>query len=144
MTRNCIEDTSFLVKSKNAMSEKFIGFLYDKTLKQPKRLQNNVFALYSLERIKIQPGESKKIDMKLSIHLLEQIITCCTFLLTFSKNGLKLENSQYISVDNNIINFNQPINLPWTLQLDLVHRSMNTTFLIRKKQELAFVVPLNE
>ena len=82
--------------------------------------------------------------MKLSIRRPEQIVTCCTLLPAFSKNGLKLENCQYISTDNNIINFNQPINLPWKLQLDLVHRSMNTTFLIRKKQKLAFIVPLNE
>ena len=82
--------------------------------------------------------------MKLSIRLPQQIVTCCTLLLTFSENGLKLENCQYISTDNNIINFNQPIILPWKLQLDLVNRSMNTTFLISKKQELAFIVPLNE
>ena len=100
--------------------------------------------MYSSERITIQPGECKKVDAKLSIRLPEQIVTCCTLLLTFSKNGLKLENCQYISTDNNIINFNQLINLPWKLQLDLVNRSMNTTFLISKKQELDFIVPLNE
>ena len=100
--------------------------------------------MYSSERIKIQPGGYRKIDMKLSIRLPQQIVTCCTLLLTFSENGLKLENCQYISTDNNIINFNQPIILPWKLQLDLVNRSMNTTFLISKKQELAFIVPLNE
>ena len=34
--------------------------------------------------------------------------------------------------------------LPWKIQLDLVSRSMNTTFLICKEQELAFIEPLNE
>ena len=98
--------------------------------------------MYSSERIKIKPGEYKKVDMKFSIRLPEQI-TCCTLLLTW-ENGLKLGSCQYISTDNNIINSNQPINLPWKLQLDLVNRSMDTTFLISKKQELAFIVPLNE
>ena len=120
------------------MSEKFIEFTYDKTLKQPKWVQNNVFVLSSSERIKIQPGESKKIDMKLSICLPEQIIKCCTLLPTFHKNGLKLENCQYISTDNNIINFNQPINLPWKLKMYLVNRSMNATFLKRKKTRISF------
>ena len=65
--------------------------------------------------------------MKLSIRLPEQIVTCHTLLPTFSKNGLKLENYQYISMDKNIINFKRLITLPWTLQLDLVNSSMNNT-----------------
>ena len=82
--------------------------------------------------------------MKLLIYLPEQIITACTLLLSFSEKGLKLENCQNISIDNNTINFNQPINLPWKLQLELVHRSMNTIFSIRKRQEIGYIVPLNE
>ena len=45
------------------MNEKFIEFTYDKTLKGPKRPQKNVFVLYLSKRIKIEPGELKKIDM---------------------------------------------------------------------------------
>ena len=61
------------------MSEKFIvEFTYDKTLKQPKRLQKDVFALYSSERIEIQSGGYKKIDVRLSVRLPEQIVTYCT------------------------------------------------------------------
>ena len=119
-----------------------IEFIYDKTIKRPKRLQNNVFVLHSPERIKIQPGEFKKIDMKRSTHLRENIITTC--LLFLSENGLKLDNSQYISTENNIVNLNQSLNLPWKLQLDTVYRSLNFTFSIRKKQEIGFIVPLNE
>ena len=66
--------------------------------------------------------------MKLSIRLPEQIVTTCILLPSFSKNGLKLENCQYISADNNVINLNQPINLPWKLQFELVNRSMNNLF----------------
>ena len=119
-----------------------IEFIYDKTIKRPKRLQNNVFVLHSPEGIKIQPGEFKKIDMKRSTHLRENIITTC--LLFLSENGLKLDNSQYISTENNIVNLNQSLNLPWKLQLDTVYRSLNLTFSIRKKQEIGFIVPLNE
>ena len=110
------------------MSETFVEFTYDKTLKQPKRIQNNMFALYSSEKIKTKPEESNKIDMKLSICLPEQTVTTWILLPTFRKNGLKLENCQYISKDNSIINCNQPLNLSWKLQLDLLNRSMNTKF----------------
>ena len=113
------------------MSETFVEFTYDKTLKQPKRIQNNMFALYSSEKIKTKPEESNKIDMKLSICLPEQTVTTWILLPTFRKNGLKLENCQYISKDSSIINCNQPLNLSWKLQLDLLNRSMNTNFSIR-------------
>ena len=126
------------------MSETFVEFTYDKTLKQHKRIQNNMFALYSSEKIKTKPEESNKIDMKLSICLPEQTVTTWILLPTFRKNGLKLENCQYISKDNSIINCNQPLNLSWKLQLDLLNRSMNTNFSIRQKLEIAFIVPLNK
>ena len=126
------------------MGNKVFEFVYNKTLKRPKKLQNNLFVLYLLERIRLQPGEFKRVGMKLSIHLPEQIITACTLLSSFSENGLKLENSRYISADNNIINFIQPINLPWKVQLELVNRSINNVFSIRKRQEIGYITTLNE
>ena len=42
------------------------------------------------------------------------------------------------------MNLNQPINLPWKLQMELVNRSLNTTFSIRKKQEIGYITSLNE
>ena len=71
--------------------------------------------------------------MKLSVHLPEQIVTACTLLPSFCENGIKLENCQYISAGNNVINLNQPINLPWKPHFELVNRNMNTTFSICKK-----------
>ena len=67
-------------------------------LKEPKKLQNKVFVLFSLERIQLPPEEFKKVDMKLSIRLPEQIVIAYTLLPSFNKNGLKLENCQYISI----------------------------------------------
>ena len=46
------------------MEEK-IQFIYDKITRRPKRLENNVFILYAPERILLQPGEVKEINMKL-------------------------------------------------------------------------------
>lgn len=100
--------------------------------------------MYLSEKIKIQPDEYKKNRHETFNSSTRTNCYCHTLLPTFSKNGLKLENYQYISMDNNIINFKQLITLPWKLQLDLVNSSMNATFLIRKKQELAFIVPLGK
>ena len=108
-------------------------------MKRPKKLRNIVFVLYSPERIRLQPGELKNVDMKLSIRLQNEIIATCVLLPSFSKNGLDLEKCQYISVDNNINNLNQPINLLRKLQLELVDRNMNTVFSIRKKQEIGLL-----
>ena len=82
------------------MSYRFIEFIHNKTLKRPKKMRNNVFVLHSPERIRLQSGELKKVDMKLSIHLPNEIIATCVLFPPFSKNGLKLENCQHISADN--------------------------------------------
>ena len=82
--------------------------------------------------------------MKLSIRLSNQIVSAILILPTLSKNGLKLENCQYISEDNNINNLNQLIKFPWKLQFELVNRNMNTVFSIRTKQEIGFITTLNK
>ena len=122
---------------------KIVEFIYDKMIKRPKRLWNNVFVLYLPERIRLQPGETAKLDVKISICPPNQIIFGCTLLPIFCKNGLKLENCFHISADNNTMNLNQPINLPSKLQVELVNRRSNTTFSIRKRQEVGFIT-LNE
>ena len=99
------------------MGDKIIKFIYDGSLqKLPKKLQNSVFVLYSLKRIKRQPGEFINGDMKLSVHTPEQIITTCILLPTVTKNGLCLESYQYISsnnIKNSICNMYQLVNSPW-------------------------------
>ena len=103
---------------------KIVEFIYEKTIKRPKRLRDNNFVIFASERIQVQPGEKAKIDIKQSIHPPNLIMFGCTLLPTFCGNGLKLENCFYISAENNKINLNQPINLPWKLQFELVNRSI--------------------
>ena len=67
------------------MSKRFIEFIYDKTLKRPKKLQNNVFVIYTPEIIRLQVGEFKRVDMKLSICLPDQIIGICLLLQRLAK-----------------------------------------------------------
>ena len=68
-------------------SDKIIKFIYDSgSQKGPKQLQNNVFVLYSPQRIKLRPGEFKHVNMKLAVRMPEQIIAACVLLPTLSKN----------------------------------------------------------
>ena len=82
--------------------------------------------------------------MKLSIRPPNQIIFRCSLLPTFCESRFKLENCFYISADNNTNTLDQPISLPWKLQFELVNRSINTAFLICKRQEIAYITSLNE
>ena len=73
------------------MEEK-IQFIFDKTTRRPKRLENNVFILYAPERIPLELGEFKEINMKLKLKISRNIMETCILLQTFSNHGLKLLN----------------------------------------------------
>ena len=46
------------MENQEVSSKETIKFYYDKSTRRPKRLENNVFVIYSPERIKLQPGET--------------------------------------------------------------------------------------
>ena len=117
------------------MEEK-IEFIYDKTTRRPKRLENNVFILYSPERIRLQPGEVKEVNMKRKLKFSRNIIGTCILLQTFSNHGLKLLNSNTIaqSENNRILqnhltregdNDDLP---PWFLSFELYNKNLNKIF----------------
>ena len=129
-----------------------VEFIYNRTTRRPRRLNNNVFVLFSPKRVRIQPGEKNNIDMKLKIRMQKNIIGSCTLLQTFDENRIKLLNSQHISSEANIaINQNYPdqqrdnLPPPWILTLEIFNRNMNTISQLKKKpQEIGFFVILND
>ena len=133
------------------MEEK-IEFIYDKTTRRPKRLENNVFILYNPERIWLQPGEVKEVNIKLKLKISRNIIGTCILLQTFSNHGLKLLNSNTIaqSENNRILqnhltregdNDDLP---PWFLSFELYNKNLNKIFQIRKKQEIGYFMIIND
>ena len=117
------------------MSVNIIEFIYNSSLqKRPKKLQNNVFVLYSPKRTKLLPGKFMNVDMKLSVCLPKEIIAAFILLPTLCKNGFCMESFQYMSADDNICNASQPINLPWKIHFELVNRSTKTVFSICKRK----------
>ena len=121
-------------------------------MQRPKRLENNVFILYAPERIRLQPGEVKEVNMKLKLKISRNIIGTCILLQTFSNHGLKLLNSNTIaqSENNRILqnhlsgegdNDDLP---PWFSSFELHNKSLNKIFQIRKKQEIGYFIILND
>ena len=45
------------MENQEVLSKEIVTF-YHKLTRRPKRLENNVFVIYSPERIKLQPGET--------------------------------------------------------------------------------------
>ena len=117
------------------MDQKTIEFTYDRSTRRPKRLENHAFVLYSPQRIRIQPGEIEKIDMKLKIILLKSVVGSCRLLKTFEENGIKLLNSSYISQRSN-----NDLLILYILALEVLNKNMNNIFQLKKKQELGFFI----
>ena len=130
------------------MEEK-IEFIYDKTTRRPKRLENNVFILYAPEKIRLQPGEMMSVNMKVKIKFSKNIIGTCILLQTFSDYGLKLMNSNMIAQEINLniqnhLNVNENDLPPWNLTFKLFNKSFNNVFQLRKKQEIGYFMILND
>ena len=126
------------------MNRNCIKFIYDKTTRRPRRLENNVFVLYSPERIKLQPGKIKSINMKMKLRLPNNVVGACTLLPSLSDNNIKLLNSFHIAMDGVIASQNRSIHLPYVFALEIQNENMNMTVQLRKKQELEFFTLLNE
>ena len=123
------------------MNRNCIEFIYDR---MPRRLENNVFVLYLPERIKLQPGEIKSINMKIKLRLPDNLVGACILLPSLSDNNIKLLNSFHISMDEAFASQNQPISLPYVFPLEIQNQNMNRTVRLRKKQELGFFTLLIE
>ena len=123
-------------------NENIIKFLYK--CKRPKRLENDVFVIYTPEKITIKPGEIKRINMQLKIFLPKHITGSCRLLLSYSNQKLKLLNSSVISQE-----YNQNIEIeeiykqneylpPWNLYFELLNGSFTEEIKIKKQQELGY------
>ena len=124
-------------------SKEIFKFHYSASTRRPKKLENNVFIIYSPERIKLQPGKRKLIDTRAKLYFSKNVNGSCRLLYSYQHQGLKLLNSNYISQDinANIDNFftidenNLP---PWKLIFELYNTSLTETIVIRSKVELGY------
>ena len=103
-----------------------IQFYYK--LKRPKLLENDVFILYSPQRLKFRPGEKKIVDMKLNIKFTSNVRGSCRLLFQLTNVGLQLQNSNYLSADTN-------------LHFEILNSNMTQTIEIRSKGEIGYFTP---
>ena len=96
--------------------------------KRPKLLENNVFVLYSPQKLKFEPGEKKIVDMKLNIKFSTNLTGSCRLLFQLSNAGLYLQNSNYLSGNTN-------------LHFEILNSNMTQTVEIRSKGEIGYFTP---
>ena len=130
-------------------SKEIFKFHYSASTRRPKKLENNVFIIYSPERIKLQPGERKFTDTQIKLYFSKNVNGSCRLINSYENQGLKLLNSSYISqeVNSNIDNLLtiDENNLPsWKLIFELCNTSFTDTILIRKKQDLGYFLTIQK
>ena len=108
------------MENQEVSSKEIIKFYYRKSTRRPKRLENNVFVIYSPERIKLQPGEKTTVKMGIKIKFSKNIEGSCRILYSLSNYGLKLLNSNKISQEfnlnmDNFLSMDKNNLPPWTL-----------------------------
>ena len=96
--------------------------------KRPKLLENNVFVLYSPQKLQFQPGEKKIVDMKLNIKFPTNVTGNCRLLFQLSNAGLQLQNSNYLSGNTN-------------LHFEILNSNMTQTLGIKSKGEIGYFSP---
>ena len=97
-------------------------------IKRPKLLENNVFVLYSPQRLKFEPGEKKIVDMKLNIKFPANVRGSCRLLFQLSNAGLQLQNSNYLSANTD-------------LHFEILNSNLTQTIEIKSKGEIGYFTP---
>ena len=94
-------------------------------IKKPMSLDNNVFVLYSPEKLKFEPGEKKVIDMKLNIKLSADVTGSCRLLFQLTNAGLHQQNCDYLSGNTN-------------LHFEILNSNITQTVEIKSRHEIGY------
>ena len=108
--------------------EQVIQFYYQS--KRPKLLENDVFILYSPQKLEFEPGEKKIVDMKLNIKFPSNVRGTCRLLFQLSNAGLQLQNNNYLCGDAKI-------------HFELVNSNLTRSIEIKSKSEIGYFIPDN-
>ena len=111
------------------MSIPTIKFYY-KTTKRPKLLENNVFVLYSPQKLKFEPGEKKNVDMNIKINFPTNTVGSCRLWFGLSNCGLRLLNGANLTNETN-------------LHFEIFNSNFTNRLQINNRQEIGYVVVNN-
>ena len=75
--------------------------------------------------------------MKVAVNMPNNVVRTYTLLPSLERKELRIQNNEYILIENNVLNIGQPVNLQWNINLKLLNRNTNNTkFRFRKRQEV--------
>ena len=94
-------------------------------IKKPMLLENNVFVLYSPQKLKFEPGEKKMVDMKINIEFSKNLTGSCRLLFQLTNAGLHLQNSNYLTGNTN-------------LHFEILNSNMTQTLEIKNRCEIGY------
>ena len=117
---------TFHLKKQNQKMSQAIQFRYQN--KRPKLLENDVFILYSPQKLKFEPWEKKIVDMKLNIKFPPNVSGGCRLLFQLSNAGLQLQNSNYLCADANLL-------------FELLNSNMTRAIESKSKSEIGYFIP---
>ena len=114
----------------------YIEISYSK--RRPKKLENDIFVSYTPERIKLQPGETKIVDMELHLKLSKYLVGGCLLLPSLAMQNIKLLNAYHISTDSLTLEDSL-----YRIIFEIQNRNMNEAIQLKAKTELGFFTILN-
>ena len=97
-------------------------------IKRPMLLENDVFVLYSPQKLKFEPGEKKMVDMKLNIKFSANVTGSCRLLFQLANSGLYLQNTNQLSGNTN-------------LHFEILNSNMTQTVEIKSRHEIGYFTP---
>ena len=107
--------------------------------KKPKKLENDVFVIFTPKKIILEPGEKENLNTGIEIYL-PRYVEGTTYLLSSLRNqNLQLLNSKCISQKYNRNIEIEEVLLPWILNLSLKNNSLTQKLTIGKGQPIAFL-----
>ena len=125
---NCID----MIQHFNAIN---IEFLTEPEVKKPKLSNDRSFyIIYSPEKIKLRPRDSAMLNLRLKVNLRNEIETMTGLLPSFASRKHSIENSNWISDKRK----------DEIIQLDILNRHFCNAINIRKNQELAYILLINQ
>ena len=114
----------------------YVEICYSK--RRPKKLENDVFVLYTPERIKLQAGEIKIVDMKLHLKLSKTLVGSYVLLPSLTLQNIKLLNAYHVSTYSLTLEDSS-----YRVIFEIQNRNMNETIQLKAKTELGFFTILN-
>ena len=114
-----------------------INFKYK--FKRPKKLENDVFVIFTPKKIILEPGESTNLNTGIEIYLPRYVEGTAYLLSSLRNQKLQLLNSKCISQKYNCNIEIEEILLPWILNLSLKNNSLTQKLTIGKGKPIAFL-----